>query len=65
MTLDEIRTRFPFLAVAVYAFEPGGPVTVEVVSGETTYTKSAPTEAEALAALFPEAPPPAPINVFD
>lgn len=51
--LDQIRQLYPHLALAVYAFEPGGPVTVEAIAPDgTRYTKTAPTEVEALTAIF-------------
>ena len=33
MTFDEIRARHPPLALALYALEPGGTVTLEVIDG--------------------------------
>lgn len=72
LTLDDVRARMPFLALAVYAMEPGGPVTVEVIGTDTTFSAVAPTEAEALAMMFPDllapasAPEPVtPTNIFD
>ncbi len=70
MTLDEARAAYPHLGMAVYAFEPGGAVTLEVhaPNGET-WTFSAPTEAAAIALAFPpEEPAPVvevPVNIFD
>lgn len=72
MTLDDARSAYPHLGLAVYAFEPGGPVTLEVhAPNGQTWTFEAPTVASALAAAFPSeeaAPAPvteAPINIFD
>ena len=74
---DEIRARFPHLGFAVYALQPGGPVTLEVLPPEgASFTITRPTEAAALARAFPApqpeqpqpdvatGPEPAP-NVFD
>lgn len=74
MSLDDLRARYPHLGFAVYAIEPGGPVTLEVHTPDgTVFTTVGPTEAAAIARRFPpepEAPPsppaaPSPTNVFD
>lgn len=69
MNLDAARARFPGFSFAVYAFDPGGPVTLEILTGDETFQFHAATEAEAWAAAFPEEPEPAepapPVNVFD
>lgn len=75
---DDTRARFPHLGFAIYAFEPGGPVTLEVLSADgQRFTLTRPTLATALARAFPAPalerptqpdvtpePEPAP-NVFD
>ena len=64
-TLDDLRQKQPDLGFAIYAYAPGGPVTLEVHTpmGDV-FTWKAPTEAEALAQAFPE--PDAPeVNIFD
>jgi hypothetical protein len=69
MTLDEARSAYPHLGLAVYAFEPGGAVTLEVhVADGQSWQFTAATEAAALALAFPAeepAPEPPPINIFD
>lgn len=60
MILDGIRTRYPHLALAIYAMDPGGPVTIETYTADgRVFPFTAPTAAEALALAFPEmtAPP--------
>ena len=66
--IDRIRQIYPHLALGVYALEPGGDVTVEVFTPDgTRFAHKAPTEAEALAAIFGAAAeePPQPIDPFD
>lgn len=53
MTLDELRAARPALGFAVYAYTPGGGVTLEVHDAGDVYEFSAPTEAEAIAKAFP------------
>lgn len=55
-SLDELRHHFPGLGFAVYAYEPGGAVTLEIHDGEDVYSFPAATEAEAVALAFPMAP---------
>lgn len=51
--IDAIRAIHPHLGLAVYAYEPGGPVTVEVLAQDgSRFTKQAPTMDEALADMF-------------
>lgn len=51
--IDHVRGMFPHLGIAVYAYDPKGPVTVEVFTPDgTTMKRQAPTEAEALIAIF-------------
>lgn len=54
MTLDELRAARPALGFAVYAYTPGGGVTLEVHDAGDIYEFSASTEAEAIAKAFPE-----------
>lgn len=68
-TLDEIRAKYPHLGLALYAYEPGGMVTLECHSGKEVFVFVGPTEAEAVSAGFPDEDP-APIeppasSVFD
>lgn len=56
MTLDELRAANPELAFAVYALEPGGPVTFEVHTPDGSfYTFLGESEAAAIAKAFPDA----------
>lgn len=53
--LDALRARFPHLGFGVYAYEPDGPVTLEVhVSGGATHSTTRDTLAECIAFVFPE-----------
>jgi hypothetical protein len=53
MTIDELRSRFPTLALAVYAMEPGGPVTFEVYDDGQVYTFTGDTVEAAVSLAFP------------
>lgn len=72
MTLDDARAAFPKLGLALYAYDPGGHVTLEVHTADgQTFPFEGPTEAAVIARAFPSlvpAPPepdlPQP-NVFD
>lgn len=74
-TLDELRAAYPHLSLALYAYTPGGTVTLEcIVNGEVIGKFAGRTEAEAIKAAFPDedepAPPPTPSaaptpSVFD
>lgn len=53
-TLDEFRAAHPDLGFAVYAYTPGGPVTLEIHQpGGAILTVTRDSEAEAIAAAFP------------
>lgn len=74
MSLDDLRRDFPTLGFAVYALEPGGPVTLEIHQDGEVYTFRAATEAATLAQAFPitaaikaaDTPTPGPpVNIFD
>lgn len=75
MTVDDARAAFPKLGLALYALDPGGPVTLEVVSADgQIFPFKGPTEAAVIARAFPSlVEPPAPLpepdpprpNVFD
>jgi hypothetical protein len=55
MTVDDVRARYPNLAGAVYFYEPGRPVTLEMISPEgESFSFTAPTVAECIAKAFPE-----------
>lgn len=54
MTLDQLRIARPTLGFAVYAYTPGGGVTLEVHDAGEVYEFSASTEVEAIAKAFPE-----------
>jgi hypothetical protein len=65
-SLDDLRRERPELALALYAFDPGGPVTLEILHDGRSFTFSGATEAEAILAAFPPPAPPAPdTSVFD
>ena len=53
--LDALRAKYPHLAWAVYAYDPGGPVTLECITAEgKTFQFQGPTLAEAIATGFAE-----------
>lgn len=60
MTFDELRAAYPALGFAVYAYEPGGGVVLEVIDGQSVFTFRGLTLAAAVAAAFPKAPEPEP-----
>lgn len=72
---DTIRKQNPDIGLAIYALEPGGPVTLEIITpDEQVFTFRGATQAEALAKAFPpetvipvsEPEPPAPEpSIFD
>ena len=72
MTLDAARAAFPKLGLAIYGYEPGGPLTLEVHATDgQVFAFIGPTEAAVIARAFPsltapdpEPEPPQP-NVFD
>lgn len=69
-TIDDIRAGLPMLGVAVYALEPGGPVTLEIHApneegGTDIFTWVAMSEAEAIDLAFLPPPPRAQPTVFD
>lgn len=55
MTIDDVRARYPALAGAVYFYDPGQPVTLEILtsSGES-FSFTAPTVADCIGKAFPE-----------
>jgi hypothetical protein len=53
MTLDDLRAARPELGLALYAYTPGGDVTLEVHSDGEVYSFTAATEAEAIEKAFP------------
>jgi hypothetical protein len=52
-TLDQLRLMFPWLGFAVYAYEAGGPVTLEIHDDGQVETHVAPTLDAALLLAFP------------
>lgn len=57
MTFDEIRATNPDLGLALYAIEPGQPVTLEVYTPDgQTFSWRAADAAAALALAFPPEP---------
>lgn len=66
MTFDDIRAQHPDLAVSAYALEPGGPVTLEILTPDgSAYTFTQATLAEAVAVAFPPPAPVAAASIFD
>jgi hypothetical protein len=54
MTLDELRADRPNLGFAVYAYEPGKPVTLEIHDADgQTYSVTTPTLEAAIGVAFP------------
>jgi hypothetical protein len=67
-SLDDLRTAHPLLGFALYAYEPGGPVTLEIHAPDGgVYSTTGPTAEAAIAVAFPPraAPPPPAASVFD
>lgn len=57
--LDALRAKYPHLAFAVYAYEPGGPVTLECITADgKTFQFHGPTLEAAIATGFAEEPEP-------
>lgn len=55
MIIDDIRARYPGIAGALYFYEPGKPVTLEMINPDgDVFSFSAPTVAECVAKAFPE-----------
>lgn len=74
MSIDDLRSEYPRLGFALYALEPGMPVTLEVHTPEGgLYTFTAPSVAAAIDRAFPATqpavplptPPPITGSVFD
>jgi hypothetical protein len=60
---DRVRAAHPHLGICVYGMEPHRPVTLEVYAEDgTVHSVTRATLGEALAAMFPPAPAPAPIQ---
>lgn len=58
--LDDLRAALPDCGFALYAYEPGGPVTLEVITPDgETFTFAGPTAAAAIARALPRTPEPA------
>jgi len=59
--LDQLREKHPDLAIGVYALDPGGPVTLEIITpDQEVFSWRAGTLAAAIARAFPEPPAPDP-----
>lgn len=55
MTLDELRTKYPNLGFALYAYAPGALVTLEVHDERgDVFTFTGRTEREAIQSAFPD-----------
>lgn len=58
--MDELRAAMPDFGFALYAFEPGGDVTLEVITPDgQTFQFVGPTEAAVIARALPGAAEPA------
>lgn len=58
MTIDDVRARYPALAGAVYFYDPGQPVTLEILTPDgESFSFTAPTVAECIGKAFPELTP--------
>lgn len=74
-SIDTIRAAYPHLGIALYAYEPRGPVTLELLAPDgQTFSFSAPTAEAAAVKACPELftveqpsaePPPSPETLFD
>ena len=67
-TLDHLRAALPSLGLALYAYDPEGPVTLEILAADGTHTITAETEAAAIAEAFALIHPPEPepaTSIFD
>lgn len=62
LTLDHLRAAMPHLGFALYAYDPEGPVTLEIHSSDGVFAVTAETEAAAVALVLPPTPDP---SVFD
>ena len=52
---DDLRSAYPHLGVAVYAYGPGEPVTLEIITPDgQIHSRTAPSLTDVLADLFPE-----------
>lgn len=68
-SLDELRRLRPDLSFAMFAMEPGAPVTLEIYHAGQVYSFKGATVADAILAAFPpeepDAEPATPDNIFD
>lgn len=55
-SLDDLRALRPDLSFALFAMDPGLPVTLEIYHGGLVYPFSGATVADAILAAFPPAP---------
>lgn len=55
-SLDKLRAALPGLGFAIYAFDPAGPVTLEIHDSGSVTSVEAPTAAEAIERAFPGTP---------
>ena len=64
-SFDELRALFPGCGLAAYAYEPGGPVTLEIIEGDDTHRLTRSTLTACVAALIPDPPPEAVWSFLD
>lgn len=65
VTFDEIREAYPKFGFAVYAYEPGGPVLLEIHTPSDVFPFKAPTLDGAIERAFPPEPEKPKSSVFD
>jgi hypothetical protein len=54
-SLDDVRARYPHVGLALYAYEPGKPVTLECIGADgKTFKFTGRTEADAISKAFDE-----------
>lgn len=68
--IDDLRTQHPRLGFALYALEPGGVVTLELLDEDgNVFTFRGKTAQQVLLTAFPPLPPPdpepTPASIFD
>lgn len=64
LTLDHLRAAMPELGFALYAYNPGGPVVLEVHAADGVFTFEAETAAAAIALVLPPEEEPA-TDIFE
>jgi len=65
MTFDEARAAHPAMQFAAYAYDPGGPVTLEMIVDGESFTFMGDTMQAALDRAFPPALVEPEVNAFE